>query len=294
MTVSGGLPLADGEDEATQDAPRQGGVQSVRRAISLLNALAQSSSDGERLSTLADMVDLDRGTTRRLLATLIDSGMVEQDAATKHYQLGLAFFSLAAAASNRYDLQEVASDSLKRIAQETGDTVFLALRSGEDVICVDAQSGAYPVQAMPMDIGSHRPLGAGSSGVCILLPLPDAEIAQILKRNHNRLALFAGQDPDSIWTLINDSRPLGYVAAREASGPPIASISAPLINRRGRAVGCLTVSATEDRLSADRRDGVAEVLIREAQHISQIMWRLPDTDRHRSTWPREHEAGQTK
>ncbi len=277
-------PLASAKPKRLTNERRQGGVQSVRRAIALMEALSVAPSDGERLSRLADMADLDRGTTRRLLATLVDGGLVEQDEATKRYQLGMAFFTLAAAASNRWDLQDVARTSLRKIATATGDTAFLSVRSGDDAVCVDIQTGSYPVQTLPMDLGSRRPLGAGATGIAFLAALPDEEVERLLDRNRERLEVFPGQDRASIKRQLTKARERNYSVGPERGGIAVNAVAVPLINRRGRPVACMTVAAIPERLKRDRAIEVAETIREEAQKIQDIMWRLPDSERHRSSW----------
>ena len=68
-------------------------IQSVARAARLLKALG---GDTPRLGVteLAERVGLAKGTVHGLLRTLEDEGLVEQDAETGKYQLGMALFRL--------------------------------------------------------------------------------------------------------------------------------------------------------------------------------------------------------
>ena len=80
---------------------QQGGVQAVRRAGALLRALARAPASGTRLKDLAEATGFDRATVLRLLRTLCEDGLVEQDPTSRFYHLGLDFFRLAAVAANR-------------------------------------------------------------------------------------------------------------------------------------------------------------------------------------------------
>src|SRR6266536_2310817 len=68
-------------------------IQSVVRAAQILKALG---GDTPRLGVteLAERVGLAKGTVHGLLRTLEDEGLVEQDAETGKYQLGMEIFQL--------------------------------------------------------------------------------------------------------------------------------------------------------------------------------------------------------
>ena len=73
--------------------PSSQNVRAVARALAVLNAFA-----GKSLQSLAEVTQatgLDKGTTRRLLLTLINSGFVAQDPVTQHYRLGCAQFAIS-------------------------------------------------------------------------------------------------------------------------------------------------------------------------------------------------------
>jgi DNA-binding IclR family transcriptional regulator len=274
-------------DAVEAENARPTGTQSVDRALRLLKLVARAPHEGFRLADLANACDLDRATAHRLLSSLAANGLVEQDLSSRRYMLGLEFFSLAAAASNRYDLGEVARDALVTLAEETGDSVFFSLRAGNDSICIDVQTGAFPIKTLPMDIGSRRPLGAGAVGVAFLAALPDPEVDRILAENQPKLAQFPGQDEASLRAAIAACRKVGYALNVRHSELNLSSIAIALLSRRGRPVSVLSLSAISQRLGPDRLAVVAERIQAEGAKIVDKMLRIPDHDRHRLSWARK-------
>jgi DNA-binding IclR family transcriptional regulator len=261
-----------------------GGVQSLRRAAALLRALAKSPTSGSRLKDLTDTLGFERATIHRLLRTMIEEGLVEQDISSKRYHLGLDFFALASAASNRYDVQEVAHAAVIRLADALGDCVFFSLRSGFDAICIDAHTGVYPVKTLPFDIGGRHPLGATATGIAFLAPLPDEEVKEVLRQNAGRLARYAGYTADALNLGIQRFREIGFAFddGRYANG--VHSIAVPLADRRGRPLSVLTVAATPERMPVHRRATVAAAIQAEGSQVVNAMWRKADITRHRQTW----------
>ncbi len=280
-------------DEGRGAARRPGTVQAVTRASRLLKVLAAAPAEGARLRDVAAAAELDRGTTHRLLLTLCDEGFVEQDRVAKTYRLGLDFFALASAASNRYDVQEVARQSLQRLAEATGDTAFFCLRGGNDYVCVDVKTGRYPIKTLPYDIGARVPLGVGATGVAILADLSAAEVQDILDANAPRFHRFTeGEARAAVEAALADCRRLGYAVYRHRQAPGqepgqgqgITSLARSICDRRGRPVTALALSAISERMDEARIRELAEVLREAAAEIYAAMMRRPEALRHRSRW----------
>ena len=68
----------------------RGRVQSVERALALLDAIAAGSPRGSTVAELALACGINRATAWRLLATLEGRGLVDRDPATSRYQIGRA------------------------------------------------------------------------------------------------------------------------------------------------------------------------------------------------------------
>lgn len=266
------------------EAQAPAGSQTVDRALLLLQMVAAAPGAGLRLSELASASGLDRATTYRLLVSLAHRGFLDQDPVGKRYTLGLAFFTLAAAASNRFDLADVARDTLRRLSAATGDTATYCLRSGSDLVCIDVETGGFPIKTLPMDIGSRRPLGAGASGIATLAALPDFEVEDVLRKVATRLAAMPNQHPAAIRDAIVSCRAQGYAYAPEEPLGRIMAVAVALINRRGRPQGSLVLSGIPERFEAPRIAELAAAVQVHARSIDEAMWRMPDSDRHRSAW----------
>jgi DNA-binding IclR family transcriptional regulator len=264
--------------------------QTADRALQLLRLLAAAPPDGLRLSDLAAEAGLDRATAHRLLATLLRHDMAEQDGTTRRYRLGLEFFTLAAAASNRFDLAEVTRAALRRLAVATGDTALFCQRGGEDIVCLDLETGSFPIKTLPMDIGARRPLGCGAAGVAVLAALPPAEAELLLARNLARLSALHGLGAEELRAAVLACRRAGHAAFREDAQRRMAGVAVALLDRRGRPMGAIAVTSIAERLDAPREAAAAALLATEARAIEEQMWRLPDRQRHRARWAAGGEA----
>src|SRR5665647_3143210 len=122
------------------------GTQSIERATRVLRIIASHNSPGLRLVDISKQAKLERPTAHRILKCLIAEGLVRQSAETRRYFLGHLIFELGLAASSSFNLREICHPSLVRLAEKTGDTVFLAIRSGADSVCIDRVEGSFPIK----------------------------------------------------------------------------------------------------------------------------------------------------
>jgi DNA-binding IclR family transcriptional regulator len=115
---------------ANDETARLSGTQSIERALTLMREIAAHNRSGSRLLDLASRTGLQRPTVHRMLKCLTLENMVQQDPDTHRYYLGPMVFELGLTAAPRYNLREICHPALSRIAEATGDTVFLTQRSG--------------------------------------------------------------------------------------------------------------------------------------------------------------------
>ncbi|QHE97033.1 IclR family transcriptional regulator [Pseudomonas cannabina] len=250
------------------DGARDVGVGAVSRLFAVLRCLGDCDESGERVTQLAQRVGLSQPTTHRLLRSLMDEGMVEQDVLSKRYRLSIEFFALAAKAGNSGNLRDLIRPSLLRLSASLGDSLFLLARSGFDAICLDRSEGPYPIRTFTGDIGGRVALGVGQGSLAILAFLPEDERETVIAYNLPRLKDFHLYDEVFLRSEVANVRRLGYAARNTGALPGMAGLAVPILDRNGRSVAALSVATISDRLGPDRLMTVVELLKREAASIS--------------------------
>lgn len=243
------------------------GVGAVSRLFAVLRTLGDTVEGGERVTQLAQRIGLSQPTTHRLLRSLMDEGMVEQDGRSKRYRLSLEFFALAARAGNTGNLRELVRPSLLRLSASLGDSLFLLARSGFDAICLDRSEGPFPIRTFTGDIGGRVALGVGQGSLAILAFLPEEERDTVIRYNLPRLKDFHLYDEVFLRAEVENVRALGYAGRNTGVLQGMAGLAVPILDREGRAVAALSVATITDRLGPDRLPTVVEMLKREAALI---------------------------
>ena len=243
------------------------GAQCVRRAVGLLRIVAAHSGRGASLSEVARGSNLSKATAHRLLRVLFEEALLEYDMQTRRYRLGVEVFSLGAAMGEQFNIERVARPSLERLANDTEDTAYLAVRSGHDALCLDMCEGRYPEKALRLHVHDRWPLGVGAFSIPLLAFLPDAEVRRIIEHNARRLGNVKETAAD-LMSQVAQAKRRGYAVTRLTQQPTMCAVAVPVLDSFSRPVASLCVTAILSRMAASRQREVAGQLKREAAVIA--------------------------
>jgi len=199
-----GTAAVDGESAG---AGGLGRVQSVDRALKLLEAVASAAPDGETVAVLAERCGLNRATAWRLLGTLETNGMVERDPSTNRYKIGLALIRISSAAG--YDgLVRRTRPILERVSERTGETADLAIAGVHGVTYVGEVT---PPSVLAISwLAREVPLHATSTGKALLAWLPREEALSMLEQPLRAFTSTTVADPDQLLAELEQTRTRGF------------------------------------------------------------------------------------
>lgn len=246
-----------------------GAIQSVERAIGLLRAVAEAGSAGRRLNELVAVSGLSKSTAHRMMQALCDARLVEHDPSTKLFYPGVELFLLGTAAAMRFNIVEIARPSLLKLAEETGDTVFLSVPVQHEWLCVDRQVGSFPIRTLTVDVGDRGPLGVGSGGLALLAFRDDAEIEASIAANRPRLAAYRDFGPAGLPQHVAAARRQGYALVDGQLVEGMSAIGVPISDPKGRPVAALSVAAISSRMAPARRREIVPLVHAHARRIEK-------------------------
>src|SRR3954451_5248759 len=126
-------------------APTSGGTQEVDRAAALISLVVRA-DDPLSFTELSDETGLARSTTSRLLAALERTELVERD--TNGGYVAGPLFALHAALHDPWpQIARLARPVLEAVGQQTGETVHLGVRRGEDVVHIAQVESTFLLSA---------------------------------------------------------------------------------------------------------------------------------------------------
>ncbi|PLC49353.1 IclR family transcriptional regulator [Pollutimonas subterranea] len=247
------------------------GTQTIQRAALLLRLLTSHNRTGLRLVDLHQKAELERSTTHRILQGLIAEQLVSQHPSNKRYFLGNSIYEMGLAAAPPFNLRDICHPHIKALAQISGDTVFLVVRSGFDGVCVDRQEGSFPIRVFIMDVGRRRPLNVGGGNIAIMSTLTDAEIERICLVNRDRIAeSYPNYSEKTLHERIAQARAKGYLVNNILEVPRARSIAVPVrTSFEGSATVALSISAVDDRMQPSRIEELSTLLLETAKKIEE-------------------------
>lgn len=245
-------------------------TQSLDRAIGLLRILASSGSDGCRLVDLQEQTGLTKPTIHRLLNSLRKAEFVEQVEATRRYRLGDELAMLGWSARRKvYDLRDLAMEDMVAVASKTGDTSFLAVRSAHESVCIDRQTGAYPVKAFIVEVGTRRPLGVGASGVAMLAALEPQQAEQVFEATRSQMAKSPLASEARVRAAVAAAKRNRFALSDELVVKGVRAVAVSIRDAAGRPVAGISVAAISERLPDTRIPEMVKILRQHANHIEQ-------------------------
>jgi DNA-binding IclR family transcriptional regulator len=237
------------------------GTQSIRRTIDVLREIATYNLAGIRLVDITNNLGLERSTVHRILQCLVFENLVHEKQPGNRYVLGPLAFELGLTAGKRFDVASIFHPYLKAIADDTGDVLFLSVRSDLAFIYTDRVDGNFPLKPSMLNIGHRRPLGFGAAGAAMLSLLPDNEISEILIHNERSLMTYGGITIDAALDRVLKARTNGY-ATHERRSLGLKALALPIPEANGRPAAVVSLSALASRMTEKRQSLLLESLRR--------------------------------
>jgi len=240
----------------------------IASAAGTLEALEVLGDAGGRLSLREIVAAMRRpkATVHRMLATLVHTGFVEQDA-DGHYLLTLKAWRIGAAAVRNLDLVERARPILDKLARETGETVHLAV--------LDPSGGVVYIAKVesPQSIGVQTRLGQLNPSWCTatgrsLLAFNDVVAARVLGGPLAQRTRKTITDVRTLRARIAEVRERGYAVTIAENHPEMGGVAAPVRDHSGAAVAACGVAIPEYRMNESVVARVIPCVLRAAAALS--------------------------
>jgi DNA-binding IclR family transcriptional regulator len=245
--------------------PREAGrIAVVDRAAQLLIGLAQS-SEPVTLNEAADYAGLSKATAFRILATMVDQDMVEQDSETASYRLGIAPLRLATAVLDGIEVHAAARPAMRSVCELLNETVVLSVRDGDFRVNIEAAECTNAIGSSRR-IGEPRPLHAGAASHVLLAAMADEEIEAYLKRQK------AAGGPawrEQLWKDIARTRRTGVSSVIAETSPDSPAVATAIKGPDGAVVAALYVAIPRGRFSARVEERCGHALLRAAAEIGR-------------------------
>ena len=244
-----------------------GTVQSIERALSLLEALEDSRGE-VGIGELSKRVGLHVSTAHRILATLVARGYARQSPETGRYALGAKALHLAESYLGQMDLRRVVRPVLERLSQKTGETANLVILDRREALYLDKVESPQSLRIFSR-IGRRAPLHCTAVGKILLAFRPKAQVDALLGRGPlERLARHTITSATQVRRELEKVRDQGFALDREECEEGACCIAVPIRNAQGDVEAALGISAPTTRLTPRRMEEFVPIMLRTGREVS--------------------------
>ncbi|MDF3833922.1 IclR family transcriptional regulator [Cupriavidus basilensis] len=247
-------------------------VQSAQTGMAVLKGLARLGGRAA-LTALAAHVGESPAKVHRYLASLVDEGLVAQEASSQQYFLGPEAMLIGLAAMRQVDPIRVAEPSLIRLRESLGVTCFVAVMGNKGPTIVRFEEPGLPV-TVNVRVGSVMPLLWSATGRMFLGMLDEPAVramaeAELAAAPAELRAELDAADP--IGVLRREVQAAGCSAVRDTNLKGISAVAAPLYDYTGRIGGVITALGATGGFDAAVDGPIAIAVRREAQAASALL-----------------------
>jgi IclR family acetate operon transcriptional repressor len=262
-----------------------GGVQSIERALDLLECLARSSG-WVGISELSEATGQPVGTVHRLLRTLATREYVVRDSRTRRYALGPAFRRLASTGLQMPDWPKIATPLLQELVEISGETANLAVLERNRAV-YEAQAQPARMVRMFTELGNRVPLHCTGCGKVLLAYQPESVIASIIAETglprHTATTI---TDLGHLQQELELIRQQGYAVDNGEQEEGVRCLAVPVYGTQGKVVAAVSISGPSSRLDSRRIPTLLPHLKRISAAISSAL--AASQEHPENTW---HVAG---
>jgi IclR family acetate operon transcriptional repressor len=232
-------------------------IQSVDRAVSLLEAIAEAGGECT-LTQLSHRTRLNISTCHHLLSTLVARGYVAKVPVRRSYALGARILYLSNACLRQVDLPARAAPFIEKINERTGETVHLAVLQGDAMMKVAKRESRHPVRVDTGQLGKTDAAHATATGKAMLAWLPEDDMRRVLSHGLTRFTPKTICEWPSLIEALRHVRRNGYAVDDEEYQPGVICIGAAIRDHNGAVVGAISASTPTMRANDEHLTLVRE------------------------------------
>ncbi len=240
-----------------------GQIQSVARAISILNAIAENDT-GLSLAEISEKVGLPPSTTHRHLTTMQDEHFVRFDMESGTWLIGVQAFLTGSAFIGSRDITSLARPFMRRLMEASGETVNLAIadETRGHVIYLAQVECKHMMRAISRP-GSQIPMYCSAVGKALLAALPRSGVTAILQKTGlKRITEKTITAPARMHAELAKIRIDGYAVDDEEHAVGLRCIASVLCNEHGEPLAAISMLGPMARIP-DRKIAEFGAIVKE-------------------------------
>ncbi len=244
-------PRNSGRQKITEKSRSAGDgqIQSVARAISILNVIAEVGA-GLTLAEVSQTVGLPPSTTHRHLTTMQEERFVRFEIETGTWLIGVQAFLTGSAFIGSRDVASIARPFMRRLMEASGETVNLAIADeARGYVIYLAQVECKHMMRAISRPGEQIPMYCSAVGKALLAAMPKAGVTAILQKTGlKRITEKTVTTPAKMRIELKKIRAEGYAVDDEEHAVGLRCIASTLCNEHGEPMAAISMLGPAARI----------------------------------------------
>lgn len=251
----------------TNKVESSGQVQSLCRALSILNVIAEDEA-GMTMTEISDCTSLPMSTTHRLLTTLQHERYVRYDTQQSLWKMGVQAFIIGNAFERSRDIIATSRPYMKTLMEQSGETTNLAVADqGECIYLAQVECRQMMrVQAKP---GSRVPFHSSAVGKALLAGMDEVKAKKFIQmREFERATDNTVIDQHALCKEVGEARKNGYARDDEEHCVGLRCVASAIYDEEGVPIAAVSLSGPRARIGDDQFPVLGRMVKETAAHIT--------------------------
>ena len=242
-------------------------IQSVSHALDVLEEF-QGDVDELGVTELSKKLKLHKNNVFRILATLQSRNYIEQNKANENYRLGLKCLHLGQTFIQQRGMLKQAKPILQELAEKTGETSYMSILRGSDVVYLDVIEPTTTVRVVSR-LGLHIPAHATAAGKALVAFESEEDLRKRLGEDLKSYTKNTIRNIEDLFRDLESVRSQGYATDHEELEEGLRCIASPVRDYTRKVIGALSVSGPANRLTDEKiKTTIGAEVVRLAKDLS--------------------------
>lgn len=251
----------------------RGSLKSMQKLMAVLDCFSVY-EQSLTLAEIASRCDIPKTTAHRLVTSLREVKLIEQDRERDRYRMGIRLFELGSIVLANLDIFSRSRHVVQRLMNATGEDSHLCVFDGTNMISVEhIEPGSGRVNwTTTLSISPAYCTGVGKAVLGFQDPLV---VAKIIRGGLRPFSPTTITDPDKLIADLEATRERGYSIDDGEHQPQIRCIAAPIQNVTGRYYAAISASGPKERMTNEKLLSVLPLVKAAAEEISRLSGYAP-------------------
>jgi DNA-binding IclR family transcriptional regulator len=223
------------------------------------------------LNEISTRCGMPKTTVHRLVSSLREVKLLEQDRGRDRYRMGIRLFELGSIVLNNLDIYREARPLVERLISATGENSHLCVFDGTNMVSIEhvapgAPGGSHVNWTTMLSISPAYCTGVGKAALAFQ---DKAVIDKIIKGGLLPYTPATITDPDLLKKELELTRRRGYSIDEGEHQFGVRCIAAPIYNSASRVFAAISVTGPKERITIERIPSLAALVTATAQELSR-------------------------